>query len=249
MTLPMTSEDIDRDTRHLASFDASAPRLFAIAYRILGVRADAEDVVQEAFLKWHGTRNESIESPLAWLTTVTKRTAIDTLRRRRSETLADIREAETGLDNAINAAPSAHALVEQASDLSHGMRRVIERLSAEERAAFLLREAFEADYARIGEILDRSAAHCRQMVHRARIRVRDDNRRVAHHEHDAAQIAPLLDAIARQDMDALVALMVASHVTASAASAVNTSGMASAEHITRALISRLRLGLVSFATA
>ena len=81
-----------------------------------------------------------------------------------------------GIDgfDSIDTAPSAQTLAEQTSDLSYGMRRVLERLSAEERAAFLLREAFEADYASIAKILNRSAAHCRQMVHRAKDRVRDE---------------------------------------------------------------------------
>jgi hypothetical protein len=119
---------------------------------------------------------------------------------------------------------------------------VLERLSAEERAAFLLREAFEADYASIAKILNRSAAHCRQMVHRAKDRVRDER------TCDGAQrspqgneaIEPLLDAIARQDVSALLALtLAASPAITAVASAERQAAM-----LTHALIARLRIGRI-----
>src|ERR1700712_4135632 len=156
------SVDIEsrRDEAQLAIFEASRSRLFSLAYRILGVRADAEDVVQDTFVKWHLQQRtggiDALETPVAWLTTVAKRTAIDRLRRAVQDSRL-IQEFEAY--EAFKQAPSAQALAEQTSDLSYGMRRVLERLSAEERAAFLLREAFEKDYASIARILDRSAVH------------------------------------------------------------------------------------------
>jgi len=251
--------DIDRDTAPLALFEASRARLFSLAYRILGVRADAEDVVQDTFVKWHlhqrmadAAGRNTLDTPAAWLATVAKRTAIDRLRRLKHEA-----PLPGGLDNfdgfdSIDHAPSAQSLAEQASDLSYGMRLVLDRLSAEERAAFLLREAFEADYASIAKILNRSAAHCRQMVHRAKDRVRDDRKsnhatRTAHGE-DA--IEPLLDAIARQDVSALVALTLATALVPSPefAPVAPVSATAIAEQhaalLTHALIARLRIGRI-----
>lgn len=255
--------DIDRDTApldpQLALFEASRARLFSLAYRILGVRADAEDVVQDTFVKWHlhhqtvlGTGGHELDTPAAWLATVAKRTAIDRLRRLEHEA-----PMPGGFDNldgfdSVDQAPSAQALTERTSDLSYGMRLVLERLSAEERAAFLLREAFEADYASIAKILNRSAAHCRQMVHRAKDRVRDDrkNNDAASTTHGKDAIEPLLDAIARQDVSALVALTLA---TASVplpetAPLATISATAAAEQqaalLTRALIARLRIGRI-----
>ncbi|KQR87110.1 hypothetical protein ASG35_23535 [Burkholderia sp. Leaf177] len=228
----------DRDAARLAIFEASRSRLFSLAYRILGVRADAEDVVQDTFVKWHlQQRNggiDTLETPAAWLTTVAKRTAIDRLRRSAQDSrLYD--EFET-----LDQTPSTQALAERASDLSYGMRRVIERLSAEERAAFLLREAFEEDYASIGRILDRSAAHCRQIVHRAKDRVRDDRRRNLPDATPGAgdAIEPLLDAIARQDVQALIALTLST--------AAPTTASAHAAMLTCALIARLRMGRIDF---
>jgi RNA polymerase sigma factor (sigma-70 family) len=254
--------DIDRDTAQLALFEASRARLFSLAYRILGVRADAEDVVQDTFVKWHlhqrtagAAGRNALDTPAAWLATVAKRTAIDRLRRLKYE--APLRGRIDNLDNldgfdSIDHAPSAQTLAEQTSDLSYGMRRVLDRLSAEERAAFLLREAFEADYASIAKILNRSAAHCRQMVHRAKDRVRDDRKNddATHMKHREDTIEPLLDAIARQDVSALVALTLA---TASIPSpefspVAPVSATAIAEQqaalLTHALIARLRIGRI-----
>jgi RNA polymerase sigma-70 factor (ECF subfamily) len=121
--------------------------------------------------------------------------------------------------------------------------------------AFLLREAFEADYASIAKILDRSAAHCRQIVHRAKDRVRDHRKSIdaTHTAQGEDAIAPLLDAIARQDVNALVALTL---VTASMASpdfattapVAPASATAIAEQqaaqLTHALIARLRIGRI-----
>jgi RNA polymerase sigma factor (sigma-70 family) len=258
--------DIDRDTAQLALFEASRPRLFSLAYRILGVRADAEDVVQDTFVKWHLHQRvaggsvaggNALDTPAAWLATVAKRSAIDRLRRLKHETpLPEGFDGSEGLDF-INHAPSAQTLAEQTSDLLYGMRRVLDRLSAEERVAFLLREAFEADYASIAKILNRSAAHCRQMVHRAKDRVRDDrkNNDSTHTAQAEDAIEPLLDAIARQDVSALVALTLATTAApapmfapvAAAASATATSAALTEQQaavLTRALIARLRLGRI-----
>ena len=256
--------DIDRDTAQLALFEASRARLFSLAYRILGVRADAEDVVQDTFVKWHlhhqtvlNTGGDVLDTPAAWLATVAKRIAIDRLRRLKHEA-----PMPGGIDNldgfdSIDHAPSAQALAEQTSDLSYGMRLVLDRLSAEERAAFLLREAFEADYASIAKILNRSAAHCRQMVHRAKDRVRDDrkNNDATDTAHGEDAIEPLLDAIARQDVSALVALTLASAPVPlpefAPAAPVSTMTMTTttiaerqAALLTHALIARLRIGRI-----
>jgi len=255
----MTDTDIERDTAPLALFEASRARLFSLAYRILGVRADAEDVVQDTFVKWHlhqrkegAAGGHALDTPAAWLATVAKRTAIDRLRRLKHEA-----PLPGGIDNrdgfdSIDHAPSAETLAQQTSDLSYGMRRVLDRLSAEERAAFLLREAFEADYASIAKILNRSAAHCRQIVHRAKDRVRDDRKSndATQTAHGEDAIEPLLDAIARQDVSALVALTLATASVPSPEFVPGTTVCATAiaeqqaALLTHALIARLRIGRI-----
>ncbi|HEX7681949.1 MAG TPA: RNA polymerase sigma-70 factor [Trinickia sp.] len=158
-------------------FDALRPRLFAVAYRMLGTRADAEDVVQDAWLRWRqNTDRYAVQSPEAWLVTVVTRLAIDRLRALKVE-----REAYVGwwlpepLVQTDERTPEA--AVELASDLSIALLWVLERLSAEERAAFLLRHVFDHGYDEIASQLGKTQAACRQMVHRAMERVQQTRAR------------------------------------------------------------------------
>jgi RNA polymerase sigma-70 factor (ECF subfamily) len=159
-----------------ATFAALRPRLFSIAYRMLGTRADAEDVVQDAWLRWHGTEQSDLKSPEAWLVTVTTRLALDRLRSRKTE-----REAYIGwwlpepLVELDERTPESAA--ELASDVSVAFLWVLERLSPDERAAFLLRQVFDHDYADISAMLEKSEAACRQLVHRAQGRVQQERPR------------------------------------------------------------------------
>ena len=161
------------------AFAAARPRLFAIAYRMLGTRADAEDLVQDTWLRWHQHEGrDELQSAEAWLVTVTTRLAIDRLRAAKTE-----REAYTGwwLPEPLVELDlrTPEALVEQAGELSLALLWVLERLAPEERAAYLLREVFEHDYADIAAALDKTEAACRQLVHRAAARVQADRPRFA----------------------------------------------------------------------
>ncbi|WP_118179609.1 sigma-70 family RNA polymerase sigma factor [Paraburkholderia phosphatilytica] len=154
-------------------FEAQRARLVALAYRMLGSRAEAEDIVQDAWLKWHAADAATLQSPDAWLTTITARLAIDRLRHLQRERAAH--EAgwlpEPWLDEL---APSAEEQAAHASEISYGVMLLLERLKPEERAAFVLHEAFDCDYAEIARILERPAATCRQIVHRAKERLQRD---------------------------------------------------------------------------
>jgi RNA polymerase sigma-70 factor (ECF subfamily) len=154
------------------AFDALRPRLFALAYRMLGTRADAEDIVQDAWLRWHQSDQAVVQSAEAWLVTIVTRLAIDRLRAAKTE-----REAYIGawLPEPIVEVDerTPEAAVELASDLSVALLWVLERLSPEERAAFLLRQVFDYDYDEIAALLGKREAACRQMVHRAAERVRE----------------------------------------------------------------------------
>ena len=157
-------------------FTRLRPRLFNIAYRMLGVRADAEDVVQDAWLRWNESDQEVLQSGEAWLVTVTTRLAIDRLRTRKVE-----REAYIGwwLPEPIveleERTPETAA--ELASDVSMAVMWVLERLAPEERAAFLLRQVFDQDYGDIAGMLGKTEASCRQMVSRAQARVQQETPR------------------------------------------------------------------------
>lgn len=146
------------------------PRLFGLAYRMLGSRQDADDAVQEGFARWYEHASGEIRSAEAWLVTVISRICIDRLR-----TLSAERAHYTGPwlpEPLVEAGQSPERGVELASDLSLALLMVLERLSPEERAAFLMHDVFDCAYADISRALGRTEAACRQLVHRARERVR-----------------------------------------------------------------------------
>src|SRR5437868_4487793 len=119
-------------TSATATFEALRGRLFGLAYRMLGSRVEAEDIVQEAYLRWHGTARGAVENPEAWLVTATSRLAIDRLRRLKTE-----REAYVGpwLPEPIVTAAAPDRHLDLAEDLSMAFLTLLERLSPDERAA------------------------------------------------------------------------------------------------------------------
>ena len=159
-----------------AAFDAVKPRLFGLAYRMLGSRAEAEDVVQEAYIRWHQADETTVRNPEAWLVTTATRLAIDRLRALKVE-----REAYVGPwlpEPLIGSAPAPpDRNLELASDLSIAFLVLLERLAPEERAAFLLHDVFDCGYPEIAALLGKTEAASRQIVHRARARVRGEQQR------------------------------------------------------------------------
>ena len=197
-------------------FDAERPRLVGLAYRILGSRLDAEDVVQEAWIRFQAAAPGSIRDEPAWLTTVVSRLALDHLRsaRVRREHYVGPWLPEPVLGQAIDTASSAvgvdpaHA-AEMAESLTFGFLRMLEALGPEERVIFLLADVFAMPYADIAAIVERTPEACRQVASRARQRVRADR------DHprqppaaDAQQVAgELVGAIVAGDMERVVALL------------------------------------------
>ena len=188
----------------VVTFEALRGRLFGLAYRMLGSRADAEDMVQEAYVRWHQAAQESIENPEAWLVTATTRLAIDRLRRLKTE-----REAYVGpwLPEPIVTDDPPDRHLELADDLSIAFLAVLERLAPEERAAFLLHDVFDVGYPQIAAVVDRSEAACRQIVHRARERVRGDRKRFEVAETvKASLLQKFMAAVESRDEQALLGL-------------------------------------------
>ena len=185
-------------------FEAVRGRLFGLAYRMLGSRADAEDIVQEAYVRWHEAAHDGIENPEAWLVTTTSRLAIDRLRRLKTE-----REAYVGpwLPEPIVAQELPDRNLDLADDLSMAFLTLLERLAPDERAAFLLHDVFDVDYDQIASVLERSESACRQVVHRARERVRGDRKRFdATESAKATLLQTFLAAMDARDEQALLAL-------------------------------------------
>lgn len=151
-------------------FDRHRPRLRAIAYRMLGSLADADDAVQESALRWHRADRATIDNPEAWLVRTCTRVSIDLLRRRR-------REAYTGpwlpepVDEPVAEAPAL------AESLRLAFLLMLERLTPSERAAFLLREVFDTPYDEVAATLGVSEQACRQYVSRARRHLAEERAR------------------------------------------------------------------------
>jgi RNA polymerase sigma-70 factor, ECF subfamily len=157
------------------------PYLFAIAYRMLGSVAEAEDVVQEAFLRYHVAGAEA-ESPKAWLAAVTTRLAIDQLRSARAR--REVYPGEWLPEPLVHDESVLHA--ETADSLSLTFLHLLEKLSPVERAVFLLREVFDYSYDEVAGIVGKSPDNCRQILVRARRRMEEGRRRfdVSREERD-----------------------------------------------------------------
>lgn len=159
-----------------AAFNRLRSRLHGIAYRMLGSAAEAEEVVQDAWLRWHEAAHADLDSGEAWLVTVTTRLAIDRLRSAKVQ-----REHYVGTwlpEPLLSDSPvTPEQWLERADDVSVAFLALLERLAPEARAAFLLREVFDADYGEVAEALGKSEAACRQIVHRAKAQLRDERPR------------------------------------------------------------------------
>jgi RNA polymerase sigma-70 factor, ECF subfamily len=156
-----------KDATLLSTFDQYRSLLFSIAYRMLGSVADAEDMLQETFLRWQQAAQRPVDSPRALLVTITSRLCINHLQSARSQ-----REEYVGqwLPEPIMTEPGKNPLdlVKIDESLSMAFLIMLERLTAIERAVFLLREIFDYEYAEVASIVDQSETNCRQILRRAR---------------------------------------------------------------------------------
>jgi RNA polymerase sigma-70 factor (ECF subfamily) len=188
----------------VAEFEALRPQLFALAYRALGARADAEDVVQDAYLRWQGAAG-NIESPKAYLMTIVSRLSLDALQSARRK-----REQYVGvwLPEPVAGSPAPGDSVEMAESLSMAFLLLLESLQPSERIAFLLREVFGYDYAEVAGILETSEANARQLVSRARKHVREGRPRftVKPEQHRAA-LDRFIGAVVNGDVNGLLGLL------------------------------------------
>jgi RNA polymerase sigma-70 factor, ECF subfamily len=153
------------------SFEPHRRRLLGLAYRMLGSMADAEDAVQEAYVRWHGADRDNVADPRAFLMTTTTRLCLDMLTsaRARREEYVGPWLPEPVLDTAA-LAPDRRT--ELAEDLSVALLLTLDRLSPLERAAFLLHDVFDFPFSEVAPALERSESACRQLAVRARAHVR-----------------------------------------------------------------------------
>ncbi|WP_426269543.1 RNA polymerase sigma factor SigJ [Dyella kyungheensis] len=161
-----------------ATFQKYRPRLLGLAYRMLGTQADAEDVLHDAWLRWHQQDTQALDEAEAWLVTVTTRLALDRLRRAKTE-----RQHYTGPwlpEPLVQETEQPEAELERVESLNLSFLALLERLSPDERAAFLLVQVFDYSHAETAHMLQISEDACRQRVHRARQRLREGRPRFTH---------------------------------------------------------------------
>jgi RNA polymerase sigma-70 factor (ECF subfamily) len=191
-------------------YEELRPLIFSIAYRMLGSVADAEDITQESFLRYHRAASDGtdIDSPKAFLSAVATRLSIDQLRSARAR-----RESYLGpwLPEPLLAdrlAPDPGQQAETADSLSMAFLLLLERLTPVERAAFLLRDVFGYEYSEIAEIISKSQTNCRQLAARARRHVTEGRPRFTSSREQRDALADrFFDAIGDGDIDGLVTML------------------------------------------
>jgi RNA polymerase sigma-70 factor (ECF subfamily) len=192
---------------HLETFNQHRSLLFAIAYRMLGTVADAEDMVQETFLRWQQTAEATVKSAKTYLSTIITRLCIDHLRSARVQ-----REHYVGpwlpeplMTQQID---DPATQVELADSLSMAFLVVLERLSPIERAVFLLREVFDYDYDEIAQMVGKSSANCRQILRRSRQHITDQRPRFQVDQQQQEQITiKFLEATNQGNLQDLMSLL------------------------------------------
>jgi RNA polymerase sigma-70 factor (ECF subfamily) len=186
-------------------FDEHRAVLISVAYRILGSVTDAEDTVQESWLRWSGVNPSDVRDPRAFLVRVTTRLAIDRLRRAKAR-----RESYVGpwLPEPILTSRDVAEDVALAESVSMAMLVVLETLSPLERAVFVLREAFGMPYAEIADVLGRKEEAVRQLAHRARDHVQERRSRFDADESEQRRVTErFLEATSTGDLEALMAVL------------------------------------------
>ena len=195
------------DAIRLATFDQYRGLLFSIAYRMLGTIADAEDMLQETFIRWHRSADQDIRSPRAFLVTIIRRLCMNHLQSARVQREEYVGQwlPEPLLTDPINDPLKALKIDES---LSMAFLVILERLTPVERAVFLLHEVFNYKHTEIAEILDQSESNCRQVLRRARQHVGAVGRRFKPSTQDNTDLLDrFLQATRTGDMDGLLALL------------------------------------------
>lgn len=153
-----------------AMFETLRPRLTAISRRIVGSEAEAEDVVQDCFLKWQSVERAALATPAAWLTTVVQHRSVDRLRKR----ARDMAAARNAVELAPEVAPAPEEGLLRRAELGEALARLLARLSPSERLALVLHDVLECEHAAIAAALGTTTVNARQYLARARRRLRED---------------------------------------------------------------------------
>jgi RNA polymerase sigma-70 factor (TIGR02957 family) len=199
---------IDGDTGEyddgLSAFVPVRPRLFGIAYRMLGSAAEAEDIVQDVWVRWQSTNRRVVENPLAFLAKTTTRLCINL-----AQSAPSRRETYVGtwLPEPVDTSSDPGLGAERGEALKLAVLMLLEKLSPKERAAYVLREAFDYSYSEIADILHMEEATIRQLVSRARKHIADSRRTPVSSEEQRRLLEAFLSAAQKGDVAALENLL------------------------------------------
>jgi len=230
-----------------ADYTEFRPLMFSIAYRMLGAVSEAEDIVQEAFLRYHRAesgRDGKIDSPKAFLSAVTTRLCIDHLRSARARREAYVGEwlPEPLLTDTAAADPASMA--EESDSLSMAFLLLLERLSPVERAVFLLRDVFGYEYDEIAGIVAKNSSNCRQLALRARRHIGEGRPRFEASRSKRAELASrFFGAVGDGDMDGLITMLAADVVVRGDGGGVSPSWLrpiTGRDHVGRLMLSLSR---------
>jgi RNA polymerase sigma factor (sigma-70 family) len=208
-------------------FESVRPRLFGIAYRMLGSAAEAEDIVQDAWLRWQGTDRSAVVDPPAFLATATTRLAITFAQSARSR-----RETYIGpwLPEPVDTSGDPRLGAERAEALEFAVLLLLEKLSPTERAAYVLREAFDYSYDQIAHTIRSTEANARQLVTRARKHISDGRRKPVSSSEQQRLLNAFVLASQKGDLPALEKLF--------ASEVVSYADGGGAVHVARLPVSR-----------
>lgn len=187
----------------LSVFAGLRPRLFGIAYRMLGSAAEAEDIMQDVWLRWQSTNRSAVENPPAYLAMTTTRLCINL-----AQSAHTRRETYIGtwLPEPVDSSGDPGTDVERGEALKLAVLLLLEKLSPTERAAYVLREAFDYSYPEIADILQREEANVRQLVSRARKHIADGRRTPVTSNEQRRLLEAFIAAAHKADMAALESL-------------------------------------------
>lgn len=196
---PFSIETNDRDDGLLA-FDGLRPRLFGIAYRMLGSAAEAEDIVQDVWLRWQATDRSVVDNPPAFLATTTTRMCINFAQSARSR-----RETYAGpwLPEPVDTSSDPALGAERGEALRLAVLLLLEKLTPTERAAYILREAFDYSHREIADVLQVEEANARQIVYRARKHITDARRAPTSVEEQRRLLEAFIDAAQKGELASL----------------------------------------------
>lgn len=197
----------------IAVFEANRQFLLGLAYRLLGRYSEAEDIVQETFIRWHRVAKAMVEEPRSYLAKITTRLCLDYLKSAKVQ-----REEYVGpwlpepvLENQVSPVRTeddAIWAIDGMRDLSYALLLTLERLSPLERAAFILHDIFEMPFEEVAQVLEKSSAACRQLASRARGNIKQDKKRYQPDKADEERLVKaFMQAMATQDVETLAGLL------------------------------------------